>query len=410
MGKILDLIKGRGASNPTPQTSAAGDGPSRLEQITKVAGVLAGVLLVVAIVWVFVFSWMTVHDLFAIHLQAAPMLATLAAGSSVGMLAVMGLVNFGIKHNRMRGLATLFAGLWLAIVIALVVVKVVFDATKTDVESVKIIANSILESVPWLTSAGNLIAALLAGICLAPVLAMLGAMKHPHEDMTEDEAKARYLWNGGKLIISGASVGLAVLFGVSVLGINVFVAVLLGLVLDYGFVVSLQKAESSANAGDHRHAGTWSKWLWVYGLAIALMAVETIPALAAMFGTPINVPLVTDNPTLHSLGRLAYIAAVGMGILTIVLTATSNIRQKRDEGMPASDVTIAPPRPIASRLADGIRGARAGMAEVQGAWREGVPQIQAPATQTLGSDGGNVGATITSEERAGDGVPHSPKS
>lgn len=399
--------------NPAPQPSRAGEVQGRLEQITKIAGMVAGVLLAIVIVWVFAFAWMMVNDLFAIHLQASPLMATLAAGASVGVLAVMGLVNFGIKHNRMRALATLFAGAWLAIVIALVVVKVVFDATTTNTTSVKIIADSIIESVPWLTSAGNLIAALLAGICLAPALAMLGAMKHPHDDMTEDEAKARYLWNGGKLIISGASIGLAVLFGAQVLGINIFVAVLLGMVLDVGFLVALQKAESSANAGDYRHAGTWTKFLWVYGLAIALMAVETIPALAAMMGTPINVPLVTDNPTLHSLGRLAYIAAIGMGILTIVLVATSNIRQKRDEGQPASEVTVKTRSPISRRLADGIRSAKAGANEIAGAVR-GVPQIQAPASVALGSDGDKAGATISNngnvDAGAGDGLPHSPKS
>jgi hypothetical protein len=228
--------------------------------------------------------------------------------------------------------------------------------------------------------------------------------------MTEDEAKARYTWNVGKLIISGASIGLAILFGAQVLGINVFVAVLLGLVLDVGFLVALQKAESSANAGDHRHAGTWTRFLWVYGLSIALMAVETIPALAAMMGTPINVPLVTDNPTLHSLGRLAYIAAIGMGILTIVLVATSSIRQKREEDQPASAVTIKPPRPIASRLADTIRDARAGASEIGDALR-GVPQIKAPAT--MSSEGVLEGTTITNSDaqnEAGQSSPATPKS
>jgi hypothetical protein len=399
-----------GNSNPSAPNTDTAEGQTRLEQITKAAGVLAGFLLALVIVWAFCFAWITVHDLFAIHLQAAPTLATLAAGSSVGMLAVMGLVNFGIRHNRMRALATLYAAGWFAIVVCLVAVKLVFDATTTDVESVKIIAQSILDSVPWLTSAGNLIAAVLAGICLAPTLSMLGAMKHPHNDMTEDEAKARYTWNAGKLIISGASIGLAILFGAQVLGINVFVAVLLGLVLDVGFLVALQKAESSANAGDHRHASIWTRFLWVYGLSIALMAVETIPALAALMGTPINVPLVTDNPTLHSLGRLAYIAAIGMGILTIVLVATSSIRQKREKDQPASTVTIKPPRPIASQLADSIRGARAGANEIGDALR-GVPQIKAPAT--MSSEGVLDETTITNNDTqhsAGQSSPVTPKS
>jgi hypothetical protein len=376
------------ASNP--------DTPDRLAQITHAVGILAGFLLAAVVVWAFCFAWITVHDLFAIHLRATPTLATLAAGSSVGLLAVMGLVNFGIRHNRMRALATLYAGGWFALVVCLVAVKLVFDATVTDAESVKVVARSILNSVPWLTSAGNLIAAVLAGICLAPTLSMLGAMKHPREDMTEDEAKARYSWNAGKLIISGASIGLAILFGADVLGINVFVAVLLGLVLDVGFLVALQKAESSAHAGDHRHAATWTRFLWVYGLAIALMAVETIPALAARMGTPINVPLVTDNATLHSLGRLAYIAAIGMGILTIVLVATSTIRQQREEDLPTSRMTIRPPRPIAHRLAEGIRSLRAGAGEIGDALRGKPAQLQAPARVVLQSEGATLGALTSS--------------
>lgn len=389
---------------PASHNPEAGETSDRLTQIMKAAGVLSGFLLALVVVWAFCFAWITVHDLFAIHLQATPTLAMLAAGSSVGMLAVMGLVNFGIQHNRMRALATLYAGGWFAIVVCLVAVKLVFDATTTNAESVKLVARSILDSVPWLTSAGNLIAAVLAGICLAPTLSMLGAMKHPRADMTEDQAKARYTWNAAKLIISGASIGLAILFGAQVLGINVFVAVLLGLVLDVGFLVALQKAEASAHAGDHRHAGTWTRFLWVYGLAIALMAVETIPALAALMGTPINVPLVTDNPTLHSLGRLAYITAVGMGILTIVLVTTSTIRQRREEDQPNSAMTIKPPRPMGRRLAEGIRSARAGAGEIGDALRGKPAGIGAPASVSLPSEGAGA-SRFTGPVGASQGEP-----
>jgi hypothetical protein len=421
MGKILDALKGRAGTSPAPtqQTTQDSNSSDRLQTIMKGAGILAAVLLVVAVVWVFIFAWRNVNDLFAVHLLADPLTATLAAGSSVGMLAVLLLVTFGIQHARMRGLATLYAAAWFSIVLALVVVKTIFDAASSDSENIKVIAQSVLDTAPWLANIGNVLAAVLAGLCLAPVASMFGAAKHPANDMTEDQARARYAWNAGKLIISGASIGLAVLFGANVIGINVFIAVLLGLVLDVGFLVALQKAESAAHAGDHRQAGTWTKFVWVYGSFIALMAVETIPALARIMGTPVDVPGVTDNPTLHSLGRFAYIGAIGMGILTIVLTATSNIRQQRDEDQPAQLATIQPPRPIANRLADGIRGTRAGIGEIQSAIK-GTPQpaqIGAPAA-TMGSEGAPAAsvtqpepATISgSVQDAGQSLPASPKS
>lgn len=386
MGKIWDALTKKRAGAATASAPAnvndAGDGESGrdyLQTVTKAAGVLAAVMLVVAIVWVFTFAWRNVNELFERHLLADPFTATLAAGSSVGMLAVLLLVTFGIRHNRMRGLSTLYAAGWFAIVVALVAVKTLFDAADSNSENLKSLANSVLDTAPWLANMGSVLAAILAGLCIAPVASMFGAAKHPAGDMTEDEARARYAWNAGKLIISGASIGLAVLFGANVIGINVFIAVLLGLVLDVGFLVALQKAESSANAGDHRHAGTWTKFVWVYGCFIALMAVETIPALAKMMGTPVDVPGVTDNQTLHSLGRFAYIGAIGMGILTIVLTATSNIRQRKDEDSAAQQApAMRISRPVATRAANAIRGTRAGIAEVKQAWREGKP-AQLPA-------------------------------
>jgi hypothetical protein len=423
MGKIWNAITSR-ANEPQARkigetTQPAQDdnnSTDRLQTIMKGAGVLAAVLLVVSIVWVFLFAWRNVNDLFAVHLLADPFTATLAAGSSVGMLAVLLLVTFGIQHARMRGLATLYASAWFAIVLALVVVKTIFDAASSNSASVKVIAQSVLDTAPWLANIGNVLAAVLAGLCLAPVASMFGAAKHPADDMTEDEARARYAWNAGKLIISGASIGLAVLFGATVIGINPFIAVLLGLVLDVGFLVALQKAESSANAGNHRQAGTWTKFVWVYGVLIALMAVETIPALARIMGTPVDVPGITDNTTLHSLGRFAYIGAIGMGILTIVLTATSNIRQRRADDQPAQMATISTPRPIANRLADGIRGTRAGIGEIGSALR-GTPQpaqIGAPAGVPMASKGAPA-ATISNESEstnddAGKSLPATPKS
>jgi hypothetical protein len=409
MGKIWDALTKKSIDTdltPRPigqpphaqdDTPDAGDNAT---SIMKGAGILAAVLLVVSIVWVFTFAWRNVHELFEVHLLADPLTATLAAGSSVGMLAVLLLVTFGIKHNRMRGLATLYAAAWFAIVVALVTIKTLFDAAASDSENLKDLATSVLDTAPWLANMGSVLAAILAGLCIAPVASMFGAAKHPAQDMTEDEARARYAWNAGKLIISGASIGLAVLFGANVIGINVFIAVLLGLVLDVGFIVALQKAESSASAGDHRAAGTWSKFVWIYGCFIALMAVETIPALAKIMGTPVDVPGITDNQFLHSLGRFAYIGAIGMGIITIVLTATSNIRQKRDEdegrNTPANMTIKQPavnPAPLSQRIAGGIRGARAGAGEIGDALR-GRPAPQLPAgtqgvqlTATNGHDG-----------------------
>lgn len=400
MGKILDAINARrAAGNASPAQSsqpaqADSDTHDNISGIVKGAGVLAAVMLVIAIVWVFTFAWRNVHELFATHLLADPFTATLAAGSSVGMLAVLLLVTFGIRHNRMRGLATLYAAAWFVIVVALVAVKTLFDAAASDSENLKALANSVLDTAPWLENMGSVLAAILAGLCIAPVASMFGAAKHAANDMTEDEARARYAWNAGKLIISGASIGLAVLFGASVIGISPFVAVLLGLVLDVGFIVALQKAESSAAAGDHRAAGTWTKFVWVYGCFIALMAVETIPALAKMMGTPVDVPGITDNQLLHSLGRFAYIGAIGMGILTIVLTATSGIRQKRDQdtqdAQPASAATIkrtAPAAPLSTRIAGGIRSTRSGAGEIGDALRgRAVPQLPAGTTATMASE------------------------
>jgi hypothetical protein len=406
MGKIWDSITAKPASNSTidqprkigetPPAAPDQDNGDRLQTVTKAAGYIAAVLLVVSIVWVFTFAWINVRDLFAIHMQAQPFTATLAAGSSVGMLAVLLLVTFGIKHNRMRGLATLYAAGWFGIVVSLVAIKTLFDATVSDNENLKGLATNLLNTAPWLENFGSVLAAILAGLCIAPVASMFGAAKHTADDMTEDEARARYAWNAGKLIISGASIGLAVMFGVQVIGINPFIAVLLGLVLDLGFIVALQKAESSASAGDHRQAGTWSKFVWVYGVLIALMAVETIPALARMMGTPVDVPGVTDNALFHSLGRIAYIGAIGMGILTIVLTATSGIRQKRDAAAPAGAGGNADARPFGIRTADAIRGTRAGIAEVKAALRDGKP---APAQLTAGMAADGDGSPFTEAQR-----------
>jgi hypothetical protein len=121
---------------------------------------------------------------------------------------------------------------------------------------------------------------------------------------------------------------------------------------------------------------------------------------------------VTDNPTLHSLGRFAYIGAIGMGILTIVLTATSNIRQQRDEDTPANVATIKPPRPIANRLADGIRGTRAGIGEIRSAIK-GTPQpaqIGAPTAAAMGSEGAPAATINASANDAGQSLPALPKS
>jgi hypothetical protein len=398
---------------PAADASTADEGEALLK-IMQAAGVLAAVLLAVAALWVFLFAWRTVHDLFAQHLLADPLTATLAAGASVGMLAVLLLVTFGIQHNRLRGLSTLYAAAWFSLVIALVALKTIFDAASSSSENLKALANSVLDTAPWLANAGSVLAAILAGLCIAPIASMFGAAKHPAGDMTEDQARARYAWNAGKLIISGASIGLAVLFGAEVIGINIFVAFLLGLVLDVGFLVALQKAESSAQAGDHRHAGTWTKFVWIYGALIALMAIETIPALARLMGTPVDVPGVTDNPTLHSLGRLAYIAAIGMGILTIVLTATATIQQRQQADAPAQSATVQPVRPMSQRLADRIQGARAGLHTVRGALQGPAPaQISAPHT-TLGSHGATQAEAMWDAQSApsagGMGEPPRPKS
>jgi hypothetical protein len=412
-----------------PQPTEEAEPADILQQIMTVAGPLAAVLLVVAVLWVFLFAWRTVHDLFAMHLLADPLTATLAAGASVGMLAVLLLVTFGIRHNRMRGLATLYAAAWFSLVIALVAIKTVFDAAASPSENLKSLATSVLDTAPWLANAGSVLAAILAGLCIAPVASMFGAAKHPAGDMTEDEARARYAWNAGKLIISGASIGLAVLFGANVIGINVLVALLLGLVLDVGFLVALQKAESSSSAGDHRHAGTWTRFVWLYGVLIALLAVKTIPALARLMGTPVAVPGVTDNPTLHSLGSLAYITAVGMGILTIVLTATATIRQRREMAQGAQHATIKPPRSFARRLASQIQAARTDLHTLRAAFENSPPaaQIVAPASVSLPSEGAGAtqftslggalegetfsekGDSANSEQMAGQGLPATPK-
>lgn len=325
-----------------------------------------------------VFAWSQVHSLFA-RLGASPLERVLAGAASVGMLAVcVGLLVLA-RANRLRALALMFGTAWVPLVVSLVALE----------SSLR--AGSIFTVPDALTSAGGIIAGILAALALVPLVAFLVAARHK-DDADERGALAYYLSNTLKAVLLAATASANAYFGIAQ-GVNPFVALFVAVVLECAFLVALTRA---------REGGLHVAAMVAFGAALAVVAVETLSVLSGLAALP----------GLAEAGKQLYLLTPAAGIAYIVLAALTdrhNGDRRGGEVIEAEPVRIERPSAL-RRLADRVRTVRDDWAEVRAALAGGEHEQLPAASVTVARDVPAVDEADDGADAGEAGAARRPKS
>jgi len=326
-----------------------------------VATILAVVLGVVCFVGAVAYASYSVFHLFAEVVRVTPFEAGAAALSSVGLAVASLFVIVSSRHNyNLRAMAAIV--LLFSVLITLPLVAV--DAS---------LRSAILTNVDALINIGRVIAAILPALALAAVVALVLSMNDTTPHKSAAAAIAKYVGFAAKFVAIGASIFASAYFGMS-RGIDPILAVLCGALLESAFLWSYFALKKSREAQDGFDVALWSVAVLTFGAFIAAVSVETVSSLAR-----IEVPIVA---ALGEVGASLYVSAVGLSLVLTVVTHL--LTQAIDVPTDGSAHTIK--QPAASRIANAIRGAKAGAGEVRAALKGNTaPALPAPAT--LGSEG-----------------------
>lgn len=281
---------------------------------------------------------LTVARLFA-RIGADVPAQVLAAGASVGVLiALIGVLALGDNAN-IRALAILYAIAWLPLVLVLVALEAALS--------------SAIVAVPLsLSESGRTVAALLAGLALLP-LATIAIASRRTDPGDVRQALGYYVGNALKVVLLVATSAANLAFGLT-RGVPLEVSLFVAVVLETGFILALTRAN-----GHILHALA----LVVFGAAISTVAVETVGTLSGLAALS----------ELARIGEILYLTTPALAIAYIVFTALDE--RVRDA------IIEAEARPLGRRIADAIRGARMGIAEIGEAIR-GAPSLPAPGAST----------------------------
>jgi hypothetical protein len=387
-----------------------------IETGNAIGRVIAPIAFVVMVAVVSAYAWNQIEVLFRTSLQQTGSIVGIsvshfAAAASVGMALVMLAISKYATHSAVRAGATIWAVVYIAV--SFVLVFIAWALSAGSGEALKAVVADAQSVLPFLPLIGSAAVVVLASLGLACFGVLVGASKNAHDRFeTENRARGHLIGNFAKVVVTLASVGFSIWFGVTVLGVNAALAALLGLVLDIGLINSWSKSESAAEAGDMDEAARWRGWAYVFGFAVALMAVESIGTqfkASAEAGngavSPQLVALLNSDifGIMQAVGAIAIIGAIGLSIVQLLLTM-------RPIYKPAAQETIKIKQPIASRIAGSIRSTRAGINEIRGAWNEGKSaQLPTGTTATL-ADETATEATLNSINAGADGATRSPKS
>jgi hypothetical protein len=326
-----------------------------------------------------------------------------AAAASVGMALVMLAISKYATHSAVRAGATIWSVVYITVSFLLVFIAWGLNATVSAGEGVK--SNKALQAIvmdaqsvlPFLPLIGSAAVVVLASLGLACFGVLIGTSKNdPARFENENRARGHLIGNFAKVVVSLASVGFSIWFGVTVLGVNAALAALLGLVLDIGLINSWSKSESAAEAGDASEAKRWRGWAYVFGFAVALMAVESVgtqfkASAAAGSGavSPQLVALLNSDVfgIMQAIGAIAIICAIGLSIVQLLLTMRP---------IPVAGDQPANVEPFGIRASNTIRNTRDDIGKIKAALlgQDAPSRPALPAGTVLADDGVGDGWTM----------------
>ncbi len=349
-----------------------------LLRIAKPIIAFAGALATVA------FSFLTLHQL-SQTFKMAPATGLLAAGVTTGVAVVLGLHLWlhNEATNAERGITAIFFGAWLGILIVLAMTSLAVN------NGLAIVPDEVINM-------GAFAYAALAGLSLLPMLIIpiVARRVAAHTYASAWQAAGSFFGFTMKLAAFGASVAGAFFFGIQN-NMPALYAVFAAVVIETGALYSLAQADRAKKRGDRFDTRMWQIVALLFIAYLVMVSGEAVQSFAGWSVTP---------QWMHDLSRLLY--SYALGVTLTVIGVTSLLTQAID--VPGADETITIRRPLASRVADRIRGARAGLAEI----RDAALGLPAPSARpvVLADEGGDVTGESMTQSAGAEGVARRPKS
>lgn len=332
----------------------------RIEQIIRIAAPVAVVLAGIVALASVAYAAFSVGHLFVTYVKITPIESALAVLSSVGMAVGLLLVIITTANQNARGLGAILLLAWVLLVLSMVALDSVMRA-------------ALVAAPEALQQIGRIVAALLPALALAACISMAIALHETTMHKTAAGASSRYVSFAAKGVSIGASAFAAYYFGQS-RGIDPILALLCAALLESSFLWSYLALKNSRDRGDRFDVRMWSVCVFLFGMFITLVSIETLSSLGK-----IEVPIVA---MFGEIGSTLYVSAVG---LTVALTVIVHLLTRAIDDVPAHPAG----KPFAIRTADAIRSARAGMGEIRGALTDKPAPVdrQLSAGTTLADDG-----------------------
>lgn len=334
---------------------------ARVESILRMAAPVAAIAGGIVALCAVLYAAFAVGHLFSAVVKISPIESGLAVVSSVGMAVALLLTIVTSQNPNARGMGAILVIAWLLLTLALVALDSVLRA-------------DIVTAPDALLVIGRIVAALLPALALAGVACMVVALHDTSPQKSAAGAAGKYVGFTAKGVAVGASVFASFYFGVS-RGIDPFLAVLCGLLLESSFLWSYLALKNARDRRDRFDVGMWSVCVLAFGAFIAAVSVETVSTLGK-----IEVPIVS---ALGEIGATLYVSAVG---LALILTVAVHLLTRAID-LPAqagAAVTVRRPAPLGSRIAGSIIAARSGAGAVRDALTMPQPaQISPPSSSQM---------------------------
>lgn len=270
-----------------------------------------------------------VYSLYSQHLAQSVIVSLLAAITTAGMLIVMAAISYLPGKTAVKAAAQIMTVAYLAMIAIMSGLWVFFEADSAESITLKQISLAIESNLPFIREVGSISVAILVAVAATGIaLIVFAAKNNDSKFRSEAEARAHLIGNLMKVIVSTASIGFAVSFGMSV-GLPTPLAVLSGLIIDLAFITSLSKS----GVTDGEEQKWWRTWTVIYGAAIAIMGLETYSELSKSSGNlPVYIFEILNSPVAifaRSLGGIFILLSIGMGIMLIVSTSIKSYEKGR---------------------------------------------------------------------------------
>lgn len=335
-----------------------------LGQIGTGAVVIASLLLPVAglaaLVLAGVVMFTSVQHLGTNTLAVNRATATLVAASVVATLAalvVAGVVLSVMAKRRTLVLAGLFIALWLAmgVVLALLDSWLTISRIKTEA-NILVIGTFVYSALPALP--------------IIPLVVLALSVSHESRDQYPTPAAAfgAVGFTMLKMALTIAMFSFEAFFGINI-GVEPIAAVFAGLLNAIAFGVALGNVEAASKDNDQGGVNLWAAISAFYAVLMFAIAAEAIITFSATTG---KLDALRPPDWLESFAQWAFVSSIGLSALLITFTFW---RKSRRAVLLESNVIKTDVRPLSIRIADRIRGARAGIDEIKSAAR-GLPAPQ----------------------------------